>query len=216
MYDPFTEESLDKLKRKEICRALNHRKYRTPDFSELALYKEIPLFVYGEECSNGFLNHILKDAVCYGDAHTVSERYTMKQAHNFRHPVVFEVPESFLNKAKIRGQLYGVSVEHIHTLDVIKGNWKEYFRTQRAIFVEKPIPESKVISGFSAIRAYIYIGIDKFWEDRKLESKTRITYSSWGNISNIKFFHHVNYNFKADSTLLEDDDDDRWGMGYSM
>lgn len=154
----------------------------------------------------------MTDAKTYGDAHTVSSTYIMKQSRALRNPVVFDAPRDGKLNAKIRGKLYGVSVEHLHTLDIAKANWKEHFRTERWVYCESIIPGTKIVNGFSTVKAFIYIGIPEYWETEKLIEKTRIEYGWNHKLKDIEFYHHPNYVDKTD--LLDDASRWRnWGIG---
>ena len=140
----------------------------------------------------------------------------MKQSRALRNPVVFDSPRGERNNAKIRGKLYGVNVEHIHNLDIAKGNWSEHFRTERWVHSEVIIPDTKILNSFSTVKAFMYIDIPDHWEKERLVEKTRVSYSWWKRLDGQMFYHHTNYVEKTD--LLPDDDYgeyNRWaGWGH--
>lgn len=193
--DPFTGESTNRLRRSNICNQLRIRERVTPDFSELTLFKEIPLFTYGEEMDKGRWNYLLEGAKRYGSAHSVSPNFVMKTDASLRNPVVFEVDANHETRAKIRGVLYGVTVEHIHMLDGILRNRKDRIRVKRGFLCERQIPGVVAYRQMSFIKAYIYLGSEEYIEQTKLLPKTRITYKLIPNIQGIEFYQHTNYDY---------------------
>lgn len=146
----------------------------------------------------------MTDAKLYGDAHTVSDTFIMKQSRALRNPIVFDSSKDEKKNAKIRGKLYGVNVEHIHNLDIAKGNWTEHFRTERWVYSEVSIPNTRVINGFSAVKAFMYIGIPEFWENERLVEKTKVSYSWWKDTNGSMFYHHTNFLDKKESIFNDD------------
>lgn len=210
---------LDKCSTLNICNKLMIRSRRTPDFSELRMLKSIPLFVYGVEMVNGDANQYLKGAKYLGKAHTASPRFIMKTDLQTGKPVVFNVPEAHKLQNKIRGELYQVSVEHIHGLDHYNVN--NVFSERRKVNVlaenQDSIPNCKMFSGMPILPAYMYFGKMSYFEDRKMNTRHSVRYTGIDKNSGISFFEWVN---QTDLLTEEIDWDSymesRYGLGNQV
>jgi gamma-glutamylcyclotransferase (GGCT)/AIG2-like uncharacterized protein YtfP len=196
-------------KSKGLLLKLLQRQFKTPDFASLRMFKEIPVLCYGVDMTNGEAHHLLKGANYYGKGHTVSNKFLMKEGP--RYPVVFEVGESNLHKNKIRGEVYGVDVRHIHMLDEFFDNGRIFKRTKRNIFMEGDAPPGtrKLNTAFTT-PAYIYLGRTVHWKDVNMKNRYTTRYGG-GKFAGMPFFEFTNLSYEEEEMAL-------WGypiQGYA-
>lgn len=104
---------------KSLLVKLQTRGWRTPDFSDLRMRREILLFVYDSLKKDTWENtKYLQGAKYLGKAQTLSSFFCMKTGVDM--PVVFS--EQVTAHACIRGEAYLVSPQHILVLDDIQQN----------------------------------------------------------------------------------------------
>jgi gamma-glutamylcyclotransferase (GGCT)/AIG2-like uncharacterized protein YtfP len=145
-----------------IVQELLERGKKTPDFHELRKYTNILVFVHDDFKSGQNQNDALKGAKYLGEATTVSENFTMKSEV---FPVVFENNiKSSRTRAKVRGEVYAVTPEHILYMDMKRNNGIVYKRVKKAVLMHDQ--EYGTLKGNR--RPYglcqMYLGVENFWE----------------------------------------------------
>lgn len=158
-----------------LCRQLAGRSHYTPDFHELKWKKRIPVFVYGEQMTDGGHNYMLQGAEYYGRGRTMTDFFTMKSGGFM--PVAFEDKgKTSQNFGYIRGEVWGVTVEHIHLLDNYEKNTIEYNRTVKPIFLEDQKEYNRMNGNRSYLKCWMYLGDPRFWEGQVLADHPITTY----------------------------------------
>ncbi len=192
---------------KGICKQLAARSRRTPDFAELRMMREIPLVVYGVEMKYGDASEYLKSANYYGHVHSISENFIMKEGR--RHPVVFTCAKDNVLKGKIRGELYGVTVEHIHALDAYNSNGNMFKRVKKRFQFEDCMPkDAKMLRGLAYDFAYVYLGMVPYWQNYPMKVRSKVTYQTRPGLGNTPYYEFFNRSLQRD-----DPADDEWGYG---
>lgn len=209
-YEEMTETKPENLQvlqtSKGLIKRFKDRSIYSPDLMEFRHYEEIPVLLYGDVCKDGLHHNILDGANDYGFAHTISQNFIMKDSKFY--PVVFDVANTNVFKHKIRGELYGVSPEHLITLDIHHQNTYMYKRVKRRALFEDCKPEgSKVYRDMGYDFVYMYLGVVSYWETEPLERKKVISYVNKPGIDKIPFYEHINW--------VGNDPYDEWGYnGY--
>lgn len=187
------------LKSTNLCKRLDLRTRRTPDFAFLRLLQEIPVFVYGEEKFGGLSCDLLEGAKYYGHGYTLSARYEMRISSGG--PSVFEVPEAAAGKAYVRGEVYGVQVEHLHLLDMMYLSGFHHRRISKNIYLEEQSPDGcKKVGDKSYLDAFMYLGIHDHFKDKNMLLKTRYT-NNTGPVQGKAFYEHIIRNTEKQSSF---------------
>lgn len=211
---PFKFPEKDDLESKGIISALNQRNKFTPDFSELRLYKEFFFLAWGDDRKNHPNSHILNGARYCGKAHSVKSDFIMKETNLTKMPILF-LPEvkNFGMQARVRGDLWSISVSHLHLLDLYYGNTARYNRVRTNILVEDipEIPGIKFFEGMPLVPAFLYVAVNNHWTDF-LEMHTRHvnTYTN-GKLNGKRFFDFVRYDQNQEYNDEIEEMDDVWG-----
>jgi hypothetical protein len=174
----------------EIIKKLKERSERTPDFPDLRMLKEIPVFLYGLEKRGMNYNYLLRGSYCYGTCHTMSDRFLMKETEA-KTPVVFETTRDHKMKYKIRGEVFGCSVEHIHLLDRVYFNGERFKRCLRRVQFEAKGYEPKGLKQYrnhGYTLAFMYLGVSNYWKDNQTSNVENITYPVSGDFREIPMY----------------------------
>lgn len=176
---------------------LKMRTRKTPDFSALRFFKRIPLFVYGTAMKDGENNNLLKGAEYYGKAHTISPSYQMKYNKHF--PVVFDaqhnksIPQT--QHHRIRGELYGVTVEHLHLVDVLESNTLMFNRVKTRVLLENQDRQSglKFFAGMPFCETFMYVANTAYWDGVELDLRYVSRYPSDPKLVGQGFYQWTNF-----------------------
>lgn len=160
--------NIDKsLVKNELVKKIKTRLSRTPDMEELRKQVRIPLFVYGT-LKKGFANNrILDGADFLGNGHTVGTKYHMKDTGGF--PVVFD-EWGGVQKASIRGELYGVTVDHIIATDILENNGVMYQRKIFGFNFEEQEKNHNKEYPFMYAKAWMYVAVPSYWDGVKVDN----------------------------------------------
>lgn len=160
----------------DIVTHLIKRESFTPDFHVLRNYKEIPLFVF-DELKQGQESHsYLTGAKYLGEGLTISPHYKM-YLYRDKYPVVMEVTNPHQSRNRIKGELYLVTAEHIHMIDVAFDHSTRTIRKKiRVLMEDQKERDHKQFRGMPWTDAFIYLGNVKYWGSMDLEPYyTRLT-----------------------------------------
>ena len=165
---------------------LEERLKFSPDFYKIRQNDEVPLFVY-DHMKQGGARHtvLLKGANYYGTAHTVQKGFRMYKPSKRRMELLpFEVPEGKDNMyASVRGELYGVSPEHIIDIDEYMRNTMAYERKYKLVVCEQQAPYQELgwkTRNCAVEKAFMYVARKEYWSAEvagTLEAQSRITYN---------------------------------------
>ncbi len=173
-----------------IVADLLERDAYTPDFYKLREFKEVPLFVYGTFKRDHADSHYLSDAKYLGVAHTVTPHYTMMD--DGLQPIVFHNYHDENRRKFIRGEVYMVSVGHIHCIDRLLGNTMRFERQIKKISLEQQNPENPYLDGLfkelGYIQAFIHLGVSEWWAKHKLSSRTTYRLTQDNKLANKPMF----------------------------
>lgn len=151
-----------------ILERLKERTKYTPDFSTLRWFPEIPLFVY-DSLRLGGDDHesVMNGSKFCGKAHSVTPHFSLSRKTDI--PVCFNETNECIWRSHVRGELFVVSIEHIHTLDVILMNGFKYKRIPFKVFLEDQSPVgAPKIEQIPWVNAFIYLGIKEYWKVKEL------------------------------------------------
>jgi gamma-glutamylcyclotransferase (GGCT)/AIG2-like uncharacterized protein YtfP len=154
-----------------ILEQLAKRQTRTtPDFIDLKLQNEIPVFVYGTLKQGGLYHEILQHAAYLGRGITADSRYVMDETSSF--PVVFDVPADDKTlkdrRGKIVGEVYIVDPLIMLRLDQLEGNGSMYTRRQSWI----KMMDQQNSGVIPTIGAWMYCGNRKYFDKDYLHKVT--------------------------------------------
>lgn len=152
-----------------IVDKLKERSKWTPDFSKLRWFPEIPIFVYDSLRIGGNDNEtFLNGSKFSGKAHSVTPHFSLNMRNDV--PVCFHEPDECLFRAHVRGELFVVSVEHIHALDRSLLNGHRYERIPFKVFLEDINPKGAGrMNQTPWVNAFVYLGIRKYWNVKGLK-----------------------------------------------
>lgn len=166
---------------------LEERDDFTPDFYKFRDKEEVPLFVFDSMKWGGSRNTILlKNCNYYGTAHTVQKNWRLYKPEKRRlETLAFQVTESKEGvQASIRGELWGVSPEHILDIDEYLRNTMAVQRVQRLVICEEQEPYkpngSWKVKHRAVEKAYLYVAKTRYWDAGtagNLEPCVRVTYT---------------------------------------
>lgn len=142
---------------------LEARQFHTPDFNSFKNKEVITLFVY-DKYRFGFpdCDKHLHGAQYLGTAMTAVDTYIMKECVADRwNPKVFWGNPKAQQTARVKGDLFRVSPQHLLYLDNELENNMSVFRVQTFVgALDQEIPSHKgFFKGVPSIRAYIYMGM---------------------------------------------------------
>jgi gamma-glutamylcyclotransferase (GGCT)/AIG2-like uncharacterized protein YtfP len=138
---------------------------RTPDFLELKLQENIPVFVYGTLKKGNRLHEVLSDCPCLGRGITSLTKYDMKNAPSGSYPVAFEVPDGpNVFRSKIQGEIYIVDARRMLDLDQIENNGSMYTRKSQFIKMIDQTYSTTTGPKSPQMRCWIYLGNMDYWE----------------------------------------------------
>ncbi len=163
------EDNIDWNNQYDICRDLLEREtYTTPDFFDLKLENEIPIFVYGSLKQGGFLHDVLEGHAYLGVGQTHVEKFWMEDAESF--PCVFELQHGMKGmhqmKGRIQGELYVVDPLTMLELDRIESNGKMYKR--RKVYCKALDQGTQLLR--PSVQAWMYIACPEYWSHVKLQT----------------------------------------------
>lgn len=151
-----------------IVERLKKRTKYTPDFATLRWFPEIPLFVY-DSLRLGGDDHesVMNGSKFCGKAHSVTPHFSLCRKTDI--PVCFNEANECLWRSHVRGELFVVGIEHIHTLDCILMNGFKYRRVPFKVFLEDQSPAgAPKIDQTPWVNAFIYLGIKEYWSVKEL------------------------------------------------
>lgn len=186
MYGNYPDD--DDYEDQYLTKILEERGRLTPDMPELRAFKEIPIFVF-DNLQKGKRDHYcLEGAKYYGKAHTSHRKFTMKTSDSV--PYVFDVDSSSISSAYIRGEMYGVTPEHMVVLDSYHGNMNSSNRTLIPIVMEEQKPTNG--QGMMIQKCFIWTGIGEVWDNRRMQVCSRRTYTHHPEptLRNLTFYEH--------------------------
>jgi gamma-glutamylcyclotransferase (GGCT)/AIG2-like uncharacterized protein YtfP len=134
----------------------------TPDFHHLRKFPEIPVLIYDQLRRGGDDHDLLKGANYHGLGHTAIGYFSLGKHHN--NVVAFREDEHCMFKGHIRGEVYTVSVEHIHVLDRTYMNLKRYSRLPVRVQLENITPKGAFIfRDLASVQCILYVGKEDYW-----------------------------------------------------
>lgn len=169
-----------------VLSELKERQERTPDFYKLRMHKLVPIFVVDMMKRGGGRASFIRGARYFGNAHTVQSSWRIFGSEKRKSdyvPLQFTDPDSKNVTASMRGELYGVSPEHILELDDFYKNGTAFNRIPLMVVAEEQTPISDkryTWKNRAVISAYVYVGIKDYWKDAGLSALPRVSYHQEG------------------------------------
>jgi len=148
-----------------VISQLRERGRFTPDFKELRMYENIPVFVYnymqGDNSANKFFD---QDGAHYlGEGQTCGPIFVMKGLY---FPVVFEDTfKSSPSRATVQGEIYTVTPKQLLALDRIMDNNVAFKRQLKNCFLKDQRSKFANKTVIPSIPCWIYIGIHDYWKN---------------------------------------------------
>lgn len=143
---------------------LERRNETTPDWLDIKLLDNIPVFVYGTLMTGESRSGFLKDSIFLGEAYTATQGYVMEKAPQ-GFPVVFSVGVENPKSARIYGEVYLVKPGVILNLDMIEANGFLYQRRKKFVY----LLEQEIKPGIKlkpSLKCWLYHGLSEAWEDQ--------------------------------------------------
>lgn len=154
-----------------IKRLLIRKKY-TPDYPELADFKNIPVFIYNDLMAGFDNNILLNDSLYLGDAKTCSNCFSLRNPYFVS---AWRENRTSLNAAHIKGEVYCIPPYLLFDLDVYHQNTVATRRQKVNVFLEDQRVKMKDKNNvIPTIQAWMYFGIKEFWEPHHLEYLHRV------------------------------------------
>lgn len=158
----------------DLIQKIKERAERTPDFRELRIKTDIPVFVYGTLKRGDYNNRLLEGSKYLGEAETSTRYYNMKSTGGF--PVVFKRNELYTGSAKVEGEVYLVNLETLTNLDRLEDNGHMYIRSLNYVFLkDQPFVESDGAKYRPSLQCWMYIGNEDFWRGHELDEIMQTT-----------------------------------------
>lgn len=143
----------------------------TPDYLDLKMEKNIPIFIYDSLKTGGQMNAQVSDGTFLGDAHTMTQSYDMRVNCETNEPVAF----SSMNGHYLQGEVYIVQAYDILNLDYLFGNNHRYKREIKFIALDdQTMPLKKSSIQRPAIKCWVWIGLEDYWKDILTESRRTV------------------------------------------